>query len=182
MLQKNRDNISYVIAYDLTYRKPSMISFLNENGYFLSENPSDLEVANKLFSFLTYSQKNAEKYSSFLLQEEHLNAIGIIAIVTIVSAVVSAGTGTASVIQKGKQGRQQLARLATQGISQEEALQLSAIESRRVFLTNLFTTQQQIIQEDEKAFRRSEMLKKISISFLVLTLILGSVWLARKKM
>jgi type II secretory pathway pseudopilin PulG len=116
------------------------------------------------------------------LVKDEYRYIEPVSIIIISTAIISALTGAGSAIQKGKQNRQQLARLATQGISQEEAMQLSEIESRRNFLTNIFNAQQKIIQEDEKAYKKAETLKKISISFLVLTLILGSVWLARKKM
>lgn len=180
MWQEGRNNIAYLIAYDLTYRKSDVISFLNENGYNITAESTDLQVANELFSFISSSEKNAEKYAAFLSKDDY-RYIDPITITVIASALISGTTGAASVIGGARAQRQQAARLATQGINQEQALQLTEIDSRRAFLTNIFNAQQQIIQEDERAYRRTETLKKISISFLVLTLILGGVWLARSK-
>jgi len=180
MLQNKIDNLTYIIAYDLTYRKGDMVDFLRKNNVDLKNGTSDEQVASKLYDFINSSRRNAEAYSAFLAKDD-FRYIDPITIGIIVTSLISIGTGSASLAQSGKAGRQQAARLSSQQIGSEQAQYISELESRRAFLTNLFMAQQQIIQEDEKAFRRAQNLKYVSISFLVLTLILGGVWLARKR-
>jgi len=180
MQERNEQDVVFVMAQDLTYNRQGVIDFLRKNGAYLSDSPNNDEVANALYDFVTSSQLNREKYASWLVSGEY-RYIDPITITIIASTLISVATGTAGAIRQGKVGRQATARYERGQQSLEEATYAEQRESRRAFLTNLFAAQQQIILEDEKSYRQAQTLKRISLGFMVLTIILGGIWLVKKK-
>ncbi len=181
MQEKSENNVVFVMAQDLTYNRQGVIDFLRKNGAYFSDRPSNEEVANALYDFISSSDLNREKYASWLVVGDYKNVIDPISIAIIATTLISVSTGTASAVNRGKQGRQAAARYERGKQSLEEATYAEERESRRAFLTNLFTAQQQIVLEDEASFRKAQTLKRVSLGFMVLTIILGGIWLVRKK-
>jgi hypothetical protein len=180
MQERNEQDVVFVMAQDLTYNRQGVIDFLRKNGAYLTDNPNNDEVARALYDFIKSSQLNREKYASWLVSGEY-RYIDPITITIIATTLVSIATGTAGAIRQGKVGRQAASRYERGQQSLEDATYAQERESRRAFLTNLFTAQQKIILEDEKSYRQAQTLKRVSLGFMVLTLILGGIWLATKK-
>jgi len=179
MQERNKQDVLYAMAHDLTYNRQGLEDFLRKNGSFVKVE-NDQQLANSLFDFLSASQLNREKYASFLVKDEYRNAIDPISLTIIITSVISVATGTAGAVRQGKVQRQAEARFRRSQDSLEEATYAEERESRRLFLTNLFAAQQQMLIEDEKSFRQAQTLKRISLGFMIITIILGGVWLTRR--
>lgn len=177
----DREDVVYVMVHDLTYNRKGVVSFLHKNGMRFSPNPSDTEISERLYEFLVKSDSNKERYARYLVGGEYHNFIDPISLYLIIMATVSVTTAIVSAVKKGKEDRKNLARLNRQDISLEEAKYASDLESRRLFLTNVFTTQQQMLIDDENSYRKAESLKKISITALIITVLLGGVIALRLK-
>lgn len=180
MQERNKQDVLYAMAHDLTYNSQGLEDFLRKNGSSVKVQ-NEQELANSLFDFLSASQLNREKYASFLVKDEYRNVIDPISLTIIITSVISVATGTAGAVRQGKVQRQAEARFRRSQDSLEEATYAEERESRRLFLTNLFAAQQQMLIEDEKSFRQAQTLKRISLGFMIITIILGGVWLTRRK-
>lgn len=182
MQEKNSKDVLYAMAHDLTYNRKGLANFLRKNGTSIGEDADNKQVGDKLFSFLNDSQINKEKYALYLHnQTSSHREIAVTAVVAIVVAVVGIITGTVKAVQEDKLRRQGAARDARGQRTAEELTYAEERESRRIFLTNLFAAQQQIILEDDKAFRKAQTMKRISIASLITSVLIGGMWLAKKK-